>query len=423
MQVIENSNVKEKLFIEKLENGLTILVIPKKGISRKYAIIGTKFGSIDNKFIKPGEENIINIPDGVAHFLEHKMFEQPDGSNSLDTLSALGINANAYTTNDHTAYLIDCVQNFDEAFEELLDYVQSPFYTDENVEKEKGIIGQEIRMYDDDPDSVLYLNLLKCLYKNNPIRIDVAGTIESISKIDKNVLYDCYNTFYTPSNMVLALCGDFDVEEIINKVKGLMKDSSNKGEIRRIYPEEPEEILENIKEVQMEVSIPTFAIGIKDNTKNEEKIKKHLAIQIILDILLGKSSELYKELYENGDIIGDLYSDYEFSEEYSYIIISGSSKNIEKVYDKIKKEINNLKNSGIDREKFERIKKKIYGSYVTEYNDVELIGRMFMSDYLKGLNSFDYLENYEKIDLEYTKNVLNNTFREDLMAISIINSK
>lgn len=423
MQVIENSNVKEKLFIEKLENGLTILVIPKKGISRKYAIIGTKFGSIDNKFIKPGEENIINIPDGVAHFLEHKMFEQPDGSNSLDTLSALGINANAYTTNDHTAYLIDCVQNFDEAFEELLDYVQSPFYTDENVEKEKGIIGQEIRMYDDDPDSVLYLNLLKCLYKNNPIRIDVAGTIESISKIDKNVLYDCYNTFYTPSNMVLALCGDFDVEEIINKVKGLMKDSSNKGEIRRIYPEEPEEILENIKEVQMEVSIPTFAIGIKDNTKNEEKIKKHLAIQIILDILLGKSSELYKELYENGDIIGDLYSDYEFSEEYSHIIISGSSKNIEKVYDKIKKEINNLKNSGIDREKFERIKKKIYGSYVTEYNDVELIGRMFMSDYLKGLNSFDYLENYEKIDLEYTKNVLNNTFREDLMAISIINSK
>ena len=423
MQVIENSKVKEKLYIEKLENGLTILIIPKKGITRKYAIIGTKFGSIDNKFIKPGEENEIDIPDGVAHFLEHKMFEQPDGSNSLDTLSAFGINANAYTTNDHTAYLIDCSQNFDEAFEELLDYVQSAFYTDENVEKEKGIIGQEIRMYDDDPNSALYLNLLKCLYKNNPIRIDVAGSIESISRIDKNILYDCYNTFYTPSNMVLALCGDFDIERIINKVETLMKNTQNKGEIKRIYPQEPEEILENRKEVQMEVSIPIFAIGIKDNGKNEDKVKKHLAIQIILDILLGKSSKLYKELYENGDIIGDIYSDYEFSNQYSHIIISGSSKNIEEVYDKIKKEINNLKNNGINEEEFNRIKKKIYGSYATEYNDVELIGRMFMSDYLKGINSFDYLDNYEKIDLEYTKNVLNSTFKEEFMAISIINSK
>lgn len=423
MQIIENSKVKEKLYIEKLDNGLTILVIPKKGVSRKYAIIGTKFGSIDNKFIKPNENTEISIPDGVAHFLEHKMFEQPDGTNSLDTLSALGINANAYTTNDHTAYLIDCTDNFEEAFEELLDYVQSPYYTEQNVEKEKGIIGQEIRMYDDDPDSVLYLNLLKCLYKNNPVRLDVAGTIESISKINKDILYDCYNTFYTPSNMVLSLCGDFNPEEIINKTKSLMKDSTNKGKIERIYPEEQEEIFEKRKEVQMEVSIPTFAIGIKDNKKDNNLAKKHLAIQVILDILLGKSSNLYKELYENGDILGEIYSDYEFSDEYSHIVISGTSKNVEKVYDRIKQEIINLKENGIKADEFERIKKKIYGTYVTEYNDIGLIGRMFMSDYLKGLNSFDYLENYEKIDLNYTKEVLNNIFREDLMAISIVNSK
>jgi predicted Zn-dependent peptidase len=247
MQIIENSKVKEKLYVEKLENGLTVMIMPKKNIQKKYMIWATNFGSIDNKFIAPKDKEETNIPDGVAHFLEHKMFEQQNGTNSLDTLTALGVNANAYTTTDHTCYLFECTDNFYPAMDELMDYVQNPYFTDQNVEKEKGIIGQEIQMYDDYPSWAVYMNAMKCMYKNNPIIIDIAGSIESISKIDKEVLYKCYNTFYHPSNMVMCFAGDFEPEALIEEVKKRLKPTEKHGEIKRIYPEEPEQIVKTWK--------------------------------------------------------------------------------------------------------------------------------------------------------------------------------
>ena len=219
MKIIESSKIKEKAYVEELENGLKVMIIPKKNTKKKYIIWGTHFGSIDNHFIMPQTGEEVYIPDGVAHFLEHKMFEQPNGTNSLDTLMALGIDANAYTTNDHTAYLFECTNHFEEGLNELMDYVQHPYFTQENVEKEKGIIGQEIGMYDDDPGWRLYINAMDCLYKENPIKIDIAGTVESISKITPDVLYKCYNTFYHPSNMVLVACGDFEPERILEEIK------------------------------------------------------------------------------------------------------------------------------------------------------------------------------------------------------------
>ena len=209
MQIIENSKVKEKLYIEKLDNGLTVMIVPKKNIQKKYAIWATNYGSIDNEFIIPGEDKNTQVPDGIAHFLEHKMFEQENGTNSLDMLTALGVNANAYTTNNHTAYLFECTDNFYEALNELMDYVQNPYFTDDNVEKEKGIIGQEIMMYDDYPEWAVYMNAMKSMYKNNPVKIDITGTIKSISEINKEILYKCYETFYNPSNMVMAFSRGF----------------------------------------------------------------------------------------------------------------------------------------------------------------------------------------------------------------------
>ena len=210
MEVIENQNVKEKCYMEKLENGMQVLIIPKKGIQKKYVMWATQFGSIDNRFITTDTKEEVIIPDGVAHFLEHKMFEQKDGTDSLYTLMALGIDANAYTTNDHTAYLFECTSNFYEGLDELMDYVQNPYFTDKNVEKEKGIIGQEIGMYDDDPGWQLYINAMDCLYEKNTIKVDTAGTVETISGINPEMLYKCYNTFYHPSNMVLTVAGDFE---------------------------------------------------------------------------------------------------------------------------------------------------------------------------------------------------------------------
>ena len=425
MQIIENSKVKEKLYVEKLENGLTVMIMPKKNIQKKYMIWATNFGSIDNKFIAPNDKEETNIPDGVAHFLEHKMFEQQNGTNSLDTLTALGVNANAYTTTDHTCYLFECTDNFYPAMDELMDYVQNPYFTDQNVEKEKGIIGQEIQMYDDYPSWAVYMNAMKCMYKNNPIIIDIAGSIESISKIDKEVLYKCYNTFYHPSNMVMCFAGDFEPEALIEEVKKRLKPTEKHGEIKRIYPEEPEQIVKKENTQNMEVSMPIFVIGIKDvidnkNCTSSSIVKKHIAIEILLNMLIGKSSKLYKELYEAELITGEPYLDYEFSKQYAHVSITGQSNNPKKVLEKFEAEVKKMKENELDLAHFQRIKNMIYGNYVKEYDDVAEICRMFVGDYMKGINSFEYIEEYEQVTPEYTKQVLEEVFKEEKTVLSIV---
>lgn len=427
MQIIENSKVKEKLYVEKLENGLTVMIMPKANIQKKYMIWATNFGSIDNHFIAPNEKQEANIPDGVAHFLEHKMFEQPNGTNSLDTLTALGVNANAYTSTDQTCYLFECTDNFMPAMDELMDYVQSPYFTDENVEKEKGIIGQEIKMYDDYPSWAVYMNAMRGMYKNNPVTIDIAGSIESISKIDKDILYKCYNTFYHPSNMVMCFAGDFKPEELLEEVKKRLKPREKHGEIKRIYPEEPEEIVQKETLAKMEVSMPIFVIAIKDkidnkNCNSDTVVKKHIAIEIILNMLIGKSSKLYKKLYENQLITGEPALEYEFSKQYAHIAITGQSNNPREVLKELQEEIKNMKSKELDTEHFQRIKNMIYGNYVKEYDDVAEICRMFVADYMKGINSFEYIENYKQVTKEYVKQVLEEVFDEEKTVISIVES-
>ena len=425
MQIIENIKLKEKLYVEKLENGLTVMILPRKTTQKKYAMWGVNFGSIDNHFINPDNNKEIKIPDGVAHFLEHKMFEQENGVNSLDALSSLGVDANAYTTNDYTTYLFECTDNFYEALDELMDYVQHPYYTDENVEKEKGIIGQEINMYDDYPTWKVYMNAMECLYHNNPVKLDIAGTIESITPITKETLYDCYNTFYTPSNMLMVITGDFEPEKLIQEIKNRIVKNENKGEIKRIYPKEPEEINKEKIEAVMDVNNPIFVIAIKDKTlENEtEQVKKHIAIEILLNIIAGKSSKLYKKLYEKGIVMSPLDLDYEFSKQYAHIAISGQSNEPEKVMEELKKEIEKLKKEGLEKQQFERIKKKIYGDYITEYNDISGVARMLMADYFKGINSFEYIENHKQVTKEYAEKILREIFDENKMVISIVKGK
>ena len=423
MQIIENTKVKEKLYIEKLENGLTIMIIPKKGIKKKYAIWGTYYGSNNNKFVVPGEQNVTEVPDGVAHYLEHKMFEQENGANSLDVLTSLGVNANAYTTNDHTAYLFECTDKFEEAFAELADYIQHPYFTDENVEKERGIIGQEISMYDDDPGWAVYLNAMKGMYKNNPVRIDTAGTQETIAKIDKDILYKCYKTFYHPSNMVLVLCGDFEPEKLVEDIKQKQVNKEKQGQIKKIFDQEPEEINQKETKVQMEVSIPDFIIAYKDKIQKEEMVKKHIAIEILLKLILGKSSNLYKNLYAEGLLQQELEIAYEFSDNYAHVLIGGQSVEPIKVRNYINEEFERIKRDGIIEEDFDRIKRMIYGEYIKEYNDVSNIARMFLSDYFKGINSFDYLEEIETVTKEYAYQVLKEVFLEEKQVISIVEPK
>lgn len=421
MQIIENSKVKEKLYIEKLENGLTIMIVPKKGIQKKYVIWGTNYGSNDSKFIVPGESKITEVPKGVAHFLEHKMFEQESGINSLDTLTALGVEANAYTTNDHTAYLFECTENFYPALDELMDYVQHPYFTDENVEKEKGIIGQEIMMYDDYPEWKVYLNTLEAIYHEHPVKLDITGTIETISHIDKEILYKCYNTFYNPSNMAMVVCGDFEPEKLLEEIKKRLIKKDGNGEIKRIYPDEEESIVKPSIEQKMDVSEPLFTIGIKDKVAEEkEKVKKHLAIEILLNIIIGKSSKLYQDLYNRGIMFVAPGVDYEFSRDYAHVLITGQSKEPEKVYMEFKNAVKELKQNEIKTEEFERIKKMLYGAFIKEYDEPGDIARMFLADFFKGINSFEYLEEITVINKQYVEQILKEVFNEDKMVLSVI---
>lgn len=420
MQIIESSKVKEKVYIEKLENGLTVAVIPKKEICKKYVIWGTEFGSIDNNFKLTKTGEIVKVPDGIAHYLEHKLFEQENGKNSLDVLSSLGVDANAYTTNNHTAYLFEATDNFYEALDEFMDYVQSPYFTDENVEKERGIIGQEIMMYDDYPDWKLYMNAMKCMYKDNPINIDVAGTKETIAQIDKEKLYTIYNAFYRPDNQVLVLCGDFEVDNILAEVKKRLKTNPNKQEVQRIYPKEQEEIVEKYKEAKMDISKPLFLIAYKDKVETGEMVKKDLAIECICNMLIGKSSNLYQKLYREGLISEEFGYNYEFSKTYAHILIQNTSNNPQKVAEEISKEIENYKQTGFNNEEFERIKKKIYGEYVKSYNDISSISNNFLSDYFKEISSFEFLEEILVLDKDYVEKVFKEVFVEDRKVISVV---
>ena len=418
MKVIENNNVKEKLYMEKLENGLTVMIIPRKNVRKKYIIFGTNFGSIDNTFILPGETEKKSVPDGIAHFLEHKMFEQKSGVNSLDTLTALGVNANAYTTNDHTAYLYEATDNFYEALDEFMDYVQNPYYTDENVEKEKGIIGQEIKMYDDYPEWQTYLNAVKCMYKDFPVRLDIAGTVDSISGITKEMLYLCYDNFYTPSNMAIVICGDFEPEQILEEIKKRIIKKENKELPKRIYPNEPDEINEKKKEVNMNLSNPMFAVAYKDKVSGD-MVKKHIAIQVILNTLFGKSSKFYKELNDENILIGTLEPEYEYSNNYAFVLVTGLSREPDKVIERMNEEIENAKKNGLIEEDFLRNKKKLYGDYITEYNSVDETARMFLVDYFKGVNSFEYLEKFDSVTKEYTDEILRDVFDKEKQVVSI----
>ena len=421
MQSIFNSKVKETLYIEKLKNGLTVMIIPKRGVQKKYIIWGTHYGSIDNKFIVPGEKEVTEVPNGVAHFLEHKMFEQENGINSLDRLTSIGVNANAYTTNDHTAYLYECTDHFYEALDEFMDYVQNPYFTDENVEKEKGIIGQEIQMYDDYPEWKVYYNCLEAMYHTNPVKLDVAGTIETISHIDKEILYKCYNTFYNPSNMCLVVSGDFNPEKIIEEIKKRLINKKQNGEIKRIIEEEEESIVKEKIEQEFKISKPLFTIGIKCKLAEQtQKVRTHIAIQIVLNILFGESSELYRELYQEGNMFSPPSISYEFTDSYAHILISENANNPDEVYNKLKKKVNEYKQNGIKEDDFERTKKMLYGDYIREFNDVSDIARLFLSDYMKGINSFDYFEEIDGIDVDYVSQILKQYFVEDKMVLSVV---
>ena len=427
MKKIYNEVIRETLYYDCLENGLEVYYMPKKGYTNKYAVLGVDFGSNDLDFIPIGESERIRVQEGIAHFLEHKMFEQPDGGNAFDKFSKLGASANAFTSFTMTAYLFSATDNFMESLDHLIDYVQTPYYTEENVNKEKGIIAQEIKMYEDDPEWNVYFNCLKAMYSKHHANIDIAGSVESINKISPEELYECYRTFYNPANMKLFVVGDLDVEVLMDTIKKANhKDLDFDNNIRSFMPEEPVEVKQKKIVEEFTVSIPLFYIGYKDVKKPmepREALKNEIRSDILFDMIFSESGDLHQILYNDGLLLGNISGGYLSQKDYAYAIASGVSRDPERLKQVVDTYIDELRESGLDRQDFEINKKKKIGGFLKSFDSIAYIANNFLSYRFRGINFLDYLEVLKEISFEDVEDRLNDFFYQDQSVISIVRPK
>lgn len=421
LQIKTNEKTGENLYYTTHKSGLKIYIMPKKDYTSTYAVFGTKYGSVDSDFVVPGEEYITHVPDGIAHFLEHKMFEMEDGSNVFESFSKAGAMCNAYTSFNMTGYLFKTSNDPYKCMEILLDYVQKPYFTEENVEKEQGIIGQEINMGDDMPDWSLLFNFLKAMYHDNPVRLEIAGSIESIAEIDADVLYKCYNTFYNLSNMALVIVGDIDPDKAMAVIdKNILKEEPFDEEIKRIYPQEPKEILNKQAHKKMKVSMPIFMLGFKDNDigyGGEKLLKKIIETDILNEMIFGKSSPLYEKLYNDGLINQKFGAEFEPQIDYGFTAAEGESDDPQKVYDTVMEYISGLE---LDEADFERIKKVIWGRYICSYNDIEGFAHRFISMIFMDIDYTDYYKVYKDVTFDDVKKRFREHFDEKYAVLSVI---
>lgn len=387
---VYSEHLGEKYYKIKHDSGLTIYVYPKEGYNSTYAIFGTKYGSINNTF-RVDNGNTVSVPDGIAHYLEHKLFESEDGD-AFSRYAKTGANANAYTSFDKTCYLFSCTDNFEESLEILLDFVQSPYFTDETVAKEQGIIGQEIKMYDDSPAWRVMFNMLEKMYKNHPVRIDIAGTVESIAKITPEYLYTCYNTYYNLNNMVLCVAGNTTVDTVLLIADRMLK-KCEYHKIENIFEDEPETVLSPYVEQRLPVGLPLFNLGFKEKAGLKRVDEKTLAYsEILLFLLASSTGSLYRKLMDE-NLINASFS-YEFFEGEGFLgtIFSGESRDPEKVAQIIKEYIESVKKSGIDEEEFEIAKRATYGDAISGLNSTDHIANIITEFDFANRELYTYLE-------------------------------
>ncbi|MEO4053456.1 pitrilysin family protein [Solibacillus sp. CAU 1738] len=394
MKTIEFKQLDETLYYKQLKNGLDVYILPKKGFSKTFVTFTTKYGSIDRSFVPIGETEAIIVPDGIAHFLEHKMFEKEDGD-VFQKFSEVGAQANAFTSFNRTSYLFSATDHIYKSTETLLNFVQEPYFTEETVNKEKGIIGQEITMYDDLPDWRLYFGAIENMYHNHPVKIDIAGTIESIDGITAEHLYTCYNTFYHPSNMLLFVIGAVDPKEMMTFIENNQNNKSfpEPTPLTRLFDKEPTGVATKESVLHMDVQKPKVYIGLKakeTDLSGEAMLKHELAVQIGLECLFGRASDFYTHIYEEG-LIDESYS-YDFSLEkgYGFSLIGSDTTNPQALIAAIKEQLAKAEQNVLfTTEDVERIKRKKIGFFLRALNSIEFIANQFTRYKFNDMNLFD----------------------------------
>ena len=386
---------------------------------------GTIFGSIDNDFIDITTGERIKVTDGIAHFLEHKLFEQ-EGDNALDVFAKMGVSSNAYTSFDHTVYFFETSSKYEECVEKLLDFVNTPYFTDENVEKEKGIISQEIRMYDDEPNAVVYYNALRAMYQEFPLKIDIAGTVESVNSITKETLYSCYNTFYNPTNMFVIIIGDVDVDSTIDIIKREMTKRKDKrsGIVQRFNIQEPKEIAKKEIEKKMDVYMPLSVIGFKLGKKDgKENVKNTVITEIIDEVCFSELSDFYEKNYNDKVINEPVQISYECGENFSHVVLMAASKEYTKCEERIKEYIEKLRKNGIDKELFEVALKKKQGEMIFDTEDLMKIHRDIIDSIIEKTDVFEPTNAIYSLTKQDVDTFIKENLTEDNMVISRVVEK
>lgn len=419
MKEIVSATLGERYYEIDHKSGLKIFVLPKENYASAYALFGTKYGSIDTRFKRSDSNEWTVVPEGIAHFLEHKLFESED-LDAFARYAKTGASANAYTSFDKTCYLFQCSDNFQSSLEILVDFVTHPYFTKETVEKEQGIIGQEITMYYDVASWMSMFNLLRLLYHNHPVRIDIAGTVDSISHITDKLLYDCYNTFYNLHNMALVVAGNVTPEQVL-EVCDAMLEKAPKLEIERAFEQEPREVVGDYTEYKLAMSMPVFSFGYKEKCeKPVQDVKKRVLVSILLEILAGNTSALYNSLFEKGLINESFSKEYFTGYGFEAVMFEGESTNPKLVSEEIKKAVSSLRENGISDEAFESARRALYGEEIMSYNDVDTIANSMISAYFDGYGVFEVMEHFKNARKEEVESLLNDMLDERYSALSVV---
>ena len=414
---IKNELLGESYFKIKHPSGLSIYVMKKEGYKSSYAIFGTAFGSADNHYITADNQEV-TLPDGTAHFLEHKLFESEE-KDAFERFSQTGAMANAYTSFDRTCYLFQCSSNFYTNLETLLDFVQSPYFTEQTVEKEQGIIGQEIKMYEDSPEWQATMGVLAALYENCAVNKDIAGDVKSIAEITPETLYSAYNGFYNLNNMVLSVVGDVEPDKVLEVCDRVLK-TSERTPAKSIIASEPLNSFKKKSVKKMQIGLPVFAFGYKEPHSEIKSLKEKILTVILNQILIGNMSPLYQSLIEEGLINDEFESEYFTSRNYSAVLFTGTSTDPEAVKAKFEEEIKRVRKNGIDKELFECVVKELYGDYIVFFNSVERLSNALCECEFSSYGLFDEMEIYKTLTVEDAEEILKEKYDLDASSISII---
>ncbi|MBR5540499.1 MAG: insulinase family protein [Clostridia bacterium] len=414
------SHTGERCYHMQHASGLPIYVWPKEGYVSSYAVFATDYGAIDTAYIDPETGKTVELPAGIAHYLEHKLFENEE-CDAFERYAQTGANANAYTSFDHTAYLFSCTQNLTESLEILLDFVQDPYFTEQTVEKERGIIGQEIRMCEDSPSRTVFCNLLTALYHRHPVRIDIAGTVESIAEITPALLYGCYESFYDLQNMVLVVSGNVTCEQVERIADRMLKPA--KGSVPPRAPvDEPLTAAQSRIEVRMPVSEPLFYLGYKvpRGGVKSESAAELAAAEVLQELLGGRANPLYADLMRKGLINASFGLEYFDGPGYGVWIVGGESHDPDAVCEAFRAEIARLKREGITNEEFEAARNAVYGRLVSQLDNVESCGDLVLEAHFAGRSPFAALDEVAALDIQSVYRRIECDFSEDASALSLV---